>query len=146
MRIKKRCGLWDLKTKHSVKVVVDSEDEEDVEEVYIDGSDYIEWNIRYSGRNHFADLCNELFSFFNAHGADRLVARVCGLYSIVHILENTDEFSAVVAFRIENGGFLLRLACGRHPGNALHLAECLYAELCRYGCHGRDCDRLLLLV
>jgi DNA-directed RNA polymerase subunit delta len=25
-------GLWDLKTKHSVKVVVDSEDEEDVEE------------------------------------------------------------------------------------------------------------------
>ena len=25
-------GLWDLKTKHSVKVVVDNEDEEDVEE------------------------------------------------------------------------------------------------------------------
>ena len=25
-------GLWDLKTKHSVKVVVDSDDEEDVEE------------------------------------------------------------------------------------------------------------------
>ena len=25
-------GLWDLKTKHSVKVVVDTEDEEDVEE------------------------------------------------------------------------------------------------------------------
>ena len=33
-------GLWDLKTKHSVKVVVDNEDEEDVEEdIFTDDND-----------------------------------------------------------------------------------------------------------